>query len=59
MTATATLPPANKSMTRPRGSDLAQFPESGEVDWHNNRLAFFRTQPSSRDAGYAATFVLN
>lgn len=58
LTATATLPPATKSMTRPGGSDLMQHVDAGAVDWHNGHLAFFRTQPGSRDAGYAATIVL-
>jgi len=58
MTATATLPPANKSMTRPGGNDLMHHPDLGGVDWHNNHLAFLRTQAGSRDGGYAATIVL-
>jgi len=58
LTATALLPSATKSMTRPGGSELSQQPAAGAVDWHNGHLAFFRTQPSSRDAGYAATIVL-
>ncbi|WP_433010716.1 PQQ-binding-like beta-propeller repeat protein [Kribbella sp. CA-294648] len=58
MTATATLPEANKALTRPGGSGLTQHPEPGGVDWHDGHLAFFRTQAGSRDAGYAATIVL-
>lgn len=57
MTATATLPTPDKSLTRVGGSGLTQYPEPGGVDWHNGHLAFFRTQAGSRDAGYAATIV--
>ncbi len=57
MTATAILPPPDKSLTRPGTGGLTQFPEPGGIDWHNGHLAFFRTQSGSRDAGYAATIV--
>ncbi|MGW1346901.1 outer membrane protein assembly factor BamB family protein [Kribbella sp. NPDC002412] len=57
MTALAKTPKVDKSLTRPGGTDIAQYPDLGTVDWHNGHLAFFRVQPTSRDAGYAATVV--
>lgn len=54
LSAVATMPETKTAPAR----DLTQNPETGGVDWQNGRLAFLRTQPSIRDAGYQATLVL-
>ncbi|WP_350275165.1 hypothetical protein [Kribbella sp. HUAS MG21] len=52
LSAVATLPAAKSAPRR----DLTQNPD--EAEWHDGRLAFLRTRPSIRDAGYHATVVV-